>query len=174
LVAAEYAHVDRPGVGSADSHHLPLLDNPQEVHLQVEPQLADFVQKEGSAVGRLKHSQTAALVELVRFLVATAAKAERLVVHGRELRHRDPNYRPRHVVARELTDALRQVCPGSNLLSLVHEFQKSRDFHDRTIDIALIDQDGCEVEYRYDLTGGIDFLLDPAKATKLFCYRVES
>ena len=119
-------------------------------------------------------TQTAALIDLVDFLVATAAKVERLVVHGRELRNRDPNYRPRHVVARELTDALRTVYPGSNLLSLVHDFQKSRDFHDRTIDIALIDQDGCEVEYRYDLTGGIDFLLDPTKATKLFCYRVES
>ena len=119
-------------------------------------------------------SQTAALVELVSFLVASAAKVERLVVHGRELRNKDPNYRPRHVVARELTNALRTVFAGSNLLSLVHEFHKSRDFHDRTIDIALIDQNGCEVEYRYDLTGGIDFLLDSAKPTKLFCYRVES
>ncbi|NEV62345.1 DEAD/DEAH box helicase [Thiorhodococcus minor] len=118
--------------------------------------------------------QMAALVDLVGFFVATAASVSRLVVHGRELRTKDPNYRPRHVATRELTESLRKIYPGKSLLVHVQEFQKSRHFHDRTIDIALVGQDGCEVEYRYDLTGGIDFLLDPSKETKLFCYRVET
>lgn len=117
--------------------------------------------------------QMAALVDLVRFFVTTAANIDRLVVHGRELRLKDPNYRPRHVATRELTDALRKVYSGKSLLVHAQEFQKNRHFHDRTIDVALVDQDGCEIEYRYDLTGGIDFLLDPTKETKLFCYRVE-
>ena len=117
-------------------------------------------------------NQTAALIDLVRHLVEIAAKVERLVIHGREQRLKDPAYRPRHVVARDLSEALRSVYSG-NLLVLVREFQKSRDFHDRTIDVTLVDADGCQVEYRYDLTGGIDFLLDPARPTKLFCYRVD-
>lgn len=118
--------------------------------------------------------QMAAVGDLVRFFVATAASLERLVVHGRELRIKDPNYRPRHIATRELTESLRKIYPGKGLLVHVQEFQKSRHFHDRTIDITLVDQDGCEIEYRYDLTGGIDFLLDPGKETKLFCYRVEA
>lgn len=118
--------------------------------------------------------QAEALVNLVAFFVNTAADIGRLVVHGRELRRKDLNYRSPHDAARQMTTALKKVYPGNNLLVLVREFQKSRSFHDRTIDIALIDQDGCEIEYRYDLTGGIDFLLDSAKETKLFCYRVEA
>lgn len=116
----------------------------------------------------------AALVDLVGFFIGTAACVERLVVHGRELRTKDPNYRPRHLAARELTDALRRIYSGRNLLVHVQEFQKSRHFHDRTIDIALVDSDGCEIAYRYDLTGGIDFLLDANRETKLFCYRLET
>lgn len=118
-------------------------------------------------------NQSAALADLVGFFVSTAAKVERLVIHGREQHFKDLNYRPRHVVASELSGVLQKIYEG-NLLVLVREFQKSRDFHDRTIDIALIDDDGCGIEYRYDLTGGIDFLLDPSKETKLFCYRVEN
>lgn len=118
--------------------------------------------------------QMAALVDLVGFFVGAAANVDRLVVHGRELRLKDPNYRPRHIATRELTESLRKVYPGKSLLVHIQEFQKSRHFHDRTIDIALVDQDGCEIEYRYDLTGGVDFLLDPSKETKLFCYRVET
>jgi hypothetical protein len=118
-------------------------------------------------------SQTAALVHLVRALVAKANQVDRLAVYAREQRSKDPAYRPRHVVTREVTEGLRKAFQG-NLFVLVAEFAKSRNFHDRTIDIALVDTDGCEVEYRYDLTGGIDFLLDPAKPTKLFCYRAES
>jgi len=118
--------------------------------------------------------QMAALVDLVGFFIDTAACVERLVVHGRELRTKDPNYRPRHQAARELTDALRRIYSGRNLLVHVQEFQKSRHFHDRTIDVALVDPDGCEIAYRYDLTGGIDFLLNPNRETKLFCYRLET
>ena len=103
-------------------------------------------------------------MELVRVLVTAASQVSRLVVHAREQRIRDPGYRARHVVARELTAAMKTVHSG-NPLVLVQEFIKSRHVHDRTIDIALMDADGCEVEYRYDLTGGIDFLLNPAKPT---------
>lgn len=117
-------------------------------------------------------SQITALVELVRFFVSEAEKIGRLVVHCRELSWRDKKYQPRQTIQSNLEKALRQIYKGQ-LQVLVREFQKSRGFHDRTIDIVLVDADGCGVEYRYDLTGGIDFLLNAAKATKVFCYRVE-
>lgn len=117
--------------------------------------------------------QADALMKILKFLTESASGIDRVLVHGKELSFRDPKHQPRHVVQRKLTEELRKIYAG-NLLVLILEFQKSRKFHDRTIDIALIDADGCEVEYRYDLTGGIDFLLDPTKETKLYCYRVES
>ena len=115
----------------------------------------------------------AALINVVGWMVEKSGDLKRLVVHAKEQHHRDPAYRPRHQVARSLTDALKSVYKGTNLLVLVHEFIKSRAFHDRTIDIAMTAGDGCDVEYRYDLTGSIDCLFDKTKATKIFCYRVE-
>ena len=117
--------------------------------------------------------QMAALIDLLRWVTESAQQVDRMAVHAKEQHHQNATYRPRHQVNRELTSALREIHRGG-LAVLVHEFAKSRGFHDRTIDIAVVDADGCEVEYRYDLTGGIDFLLDPTKATKVFCYRVES
>jgi hypothetical protein len=117
--------------------------------------------------------QMTALVDLLRWVTGAAREVSRLAVHAREQHQRDANYRPKHQVQRELTSVLREIHRGG-LAVLVQEFAKSRAFHDRTIEIAVIDADGCEVEYRYDLTGGIDYLLDPKKATKVFCYRVES
>jgi hypothetical protein len=116
--------------------------------------------------------QIKALIELIHFLISESERIDRLVVHCRELSWRDKKYQLRQTVKSNLEKELKQVYTGK-LEILVQEFQKSRGFHDRTISITLVDTDGCEVEYRYDLTGGIDFLLDTAKATKVFCYRVE-
>lgn len=116
--------------------------------------------------------QITALAELIRFFVSESGKIGRLVVHCRELSWRDKKYQSRQTVQSNLEKELKPVY-GGKLEILVREFRKSRGFHDRTISITLVNVDGCTVEYRYDLTGGIDFLLDTAKATKVFCYRIE-
>lgn len=116
--------------------------------------------------------QSEALIELVRWLVTSAKKIDELAVHAKELHKRDPGYRARHLVINSLRNSLKEIFSG-NLQVLVHEFVKSSSFHDRTIDITLVDVNGIKNEYRYDLSGGIDYLLDQDKSTKIFCYSVE-
>ena len=45
-------------------------------------------------------------------------------------------------------------------------------FHDRTIDIEVIAEDGTSTKYRYDLTGGVDHLLTKGRDTKVYRYQV--
>lgn len=45
-----------------------------------------------------------------------------------------------------------------------------RNFHDREVDIQVVNGDGTSLLHRYFLTGGIDYLLDSRSATKVFHY----
>ena len=46
-------------------------------------------------------------------------------------------------------------------------------FHDRVIDLTIIDTNGESRQYRYDLTGGVDKLLSKGEDTKAFRYTLE-
>jgi hypothetical protein len=70
----------------------------------------------------------------------------------------------------DLLKALKPV--HENVEVLVSEFVKSRHFHDRTLDFTVIGVDGCSVTHRYDLTGGIDILMDKSKDTKIYRYQL--
>jgi hypothetical protein len=54
----------------------------------------------------------------------------------------------------------------------VRQFKKARQFHDRTIDIVMIDDAGVSTKYRYDLTGGIDHVMSKGRDTKVYRYEV--
>ena len=73
-----------------------------------------------------------------------------------------------------LTGALVEAFPALEAVIHVHNFKTSRVFHDRTLDFHVVDSDGCAVTHRYDLSGGIDFLMDKQAATKIFKYQIES
>jgi hypothetical protein len=49
----------------------------------------------------------------------------------------------------------------------------SRRFHDREVAIHVVTPDGCEVEHRYHLSGGIDYLMDVNSESKVFHYKLE-
>ena len=63
---------------------------------------------------------------------------------------------------------------GAYLDSLGQEIQvevlNRNSFHDRVIDLVLLNQDGSSSHYRYDLTGGIDKLLSKGEDTKIYRY----
>lgn len=54
----------------------------------------------------------------------------------------------------------------------VRQFKKARQFHDRTIDIVMIDESGVSTKFRYDLTGGIDHVMSKGRDTKVYRYEV--
>ena len=51
---ADQADIHRNGLGTAHTHHASVLDHPQQLGLQVQRNIADFVQEQRPAVGLLK------------------------------------------------------------------------------------------------------------------------
>ena len=52
----DHAHVDRDGVGGADGADLVLLQHAQQLHLQAHRHVADLVEQQRAAVGRLEQA----------------------------------------------------------------------------------------------------------------------
>lgn len=48
--------------------------------------------------------------------------------------------------------------------------KRSKFFHDRSIIVSLITPSGEELKHRFDLSGGIDYILDSAKENKIYHY----
>ena len=77
MARAEQADVHRLRHGTAQGHHLPLLQHPQQARLQRQRHVADLVQEEDAAVGLL---QLALHALLARAGEAAAAVAEQLAL----------------------------------------------------------------------------------------------
>ena len=55
------------------------------------------------------------------------------------------------------------------------EWKRSRDsYHDRWIECTVIRIDGTSIVQHFDLSGGLDYLMDPSKATKVYRYEVDA
>ena len=52
----------------------------------------------------------------------------------------------------------------------IHAFRDKRNFHDRSVDIRMLGADGASALHKYDLSGGIDKLMDVNAATKVYRY----
>ena len=61
--SADEPDVDRNGLASAHSHHAPALDHPQQLGLQVQRNIADFIEEQRSSSGLLE------LADMVRVRV---------------------------------------------------------------------------------------------------------
>jgi len=104
----------------------------------------------------------------IELLAESAATIEKLSVISRELPERDDRWEPFHKVQERAAEELAGL--GIEPEITVRPFRKARQFHDRTIDIVIIDDSGCSKRYRYDLTGGVDFLMSKGRDTKVYRY----
>lgn len=52
----------------------------------------------------------------------------------------------------------------------VASFYKHRQFHDRSIEFKIIAKDGTSSRQHYDLSGGIDYLMDTKATTTVYRY----
>ena len=106
--------------------------------------------------------------ELIR--IADSIEAVKLV--GKEInpKRRDRRWEP----ARQAQEALERVIEGVGpaISVRVLEHRKAPNFHDRWVEAVVIDPEGVSHTLRYDLSGGIDHLLDEKRETKVFLYRV--
>jgi DEAD/DEAH box helicase/Helicase conserved C-terminal domain/MrfA Zn-binding domain len=118
-------------------------------------------------------SQRVYLLNLLKLIDGMAGNIKNVTIHCREQNYKDPRYMAPHKVKEQLTGMLSSAFPQVKPVIYVHSYKTNRVFHDRTLDFHVIDKEGCTVTHRYDLSGGIDFLMDNKAATKIYLYRLE-
>jgi len=119
--------------------------------------------------------QLRALEALLEFLLERAQNLAKLTVHCRELGRRDERYQAPFQVETALNATLAGLSGldrETKLEVYVHPRRDSYDFHDRTLDLTIITQDGTSQTQRYDLTGGVDYLMDVNRSIKVFRYNL--
>lgn len=108
------------------------------------------------------------LVNFVNILIKVAKKIEKIVVHCRELHYKDSNYESSYLIKDSLKIMLESLIPSVDIE--VHSFKSKNVFHDRSVDIKTIEQDGSSITHKFDLSGGIDKLMDDKSETKVYRY----
>ena len=87
--------------------------------------------------------------------------------------NKDDRYVPFYRV-KEILDGMLSGFDGNiqKYQTEVIEHKKSFLFHDRTVDAEILLDDGSTISLRYDLTGGVDHLIDVNRPTKVYRYGV--
>ena len=114
--------------------------------------------------------QRSHLIEFVGVLVKLAKEVEKIVIHCRELHYKDANYESSYLIHDGVEAALKPLIEDISIE--IHSFKDRKEFHDRSVDIKMLAADGSSVLHKYDLSGGIDKLMDVRSATKVYRYEV--
>lgn len=117
--------------------------------------------------------QRSYLIDFLKILSDISKNIKYVTIHCREQNFKDPRYMAPYKVQDILNSSIISALPHVKPTIHVHNFRTSRVFHDRTIDFHVIDSDGCSVTHRYDLSGGIDFLMDKKTVNKIYRYQIE-
>jgi hypothetical protein len=112
--------------------------------------------------------QSASLCEFVHFIKSKVERLSRLEVHCRELHAQDKKYETVTQIFARTTELLKGLAPRVDVC--VASFQKHRHFHDRSIEFKIIAKDGTSTSQHYDLSGGIDYLMDSRFPTTIYRY----
>jgi hypothetical protein len=97
-------------------------------------------------------------------------KCEKINIHCKEINYKDFNYEFPHqteVKLNEIFDKLKKI---DKLSAKIVPFLQGKKFHDRWIICEIYLNDGSTMKHRFDLSGGIDLLLDESKSTKVYHY----
>ena len=114
--------------------------------------------------------QRSHLIEFVGILMRLAKQVDKIVIHCRELHYKDANYESSYLIHDGVEAALKPLIEDISIE--IHSFKDRKEFHDRSVDIKMLAADGSSVLHKYDLSGGIDKLMDVRSATKVYRYEV--
>lgn len=108
------------------------------------------------------------LVKFVKVLLDMSTDVEKIIIHCRELHFKDFNHESNYLIKDSVRAVLLPLIPS--VIVDIHSFRDKNTFHDRSVDIKIVDNEGSSVIHKYDLSGGIDKLMDETAATKVYQY----
>ncbi|MGM0608261.1 MAG: DEAD/DEAH box helicase [Candidatus Muiribacteriota bacterium] len=102
------------------------------------------------------------LGEFVSILNNNSGDIKELKISFKEMNQRDYNHKSPGLVKKEIEEIIieKTGMEEQNIRINAVPFKNARNFHDRSMQILETRADGIEVEHIYDMTGGIDKLLD--------------
>lgn len=108
------------------------------------------------------------LKEFVTFVYENASELNKLHVHCLEQNYSDAYYQSASLVKQELEQLLN--FSGVEVIVKVHPRRDKARFHDRSLKVDVMDENAATTTLNYDLTAGLDYLLNVQCATKVFSY----
>jgi len=111
--------------------------------------------------------QINSLQRFVRFLFQQAGSINEVSVQCKEQNNNDINYKTPDKVRTYIKNALDEH--GEMKLDVkVVRFSYGRNFHDRSVIASTVTDEGETIKHIYDLTGGIDFMMDESRNSLIF------
>lgn len=111
--------------------------------------------------------QLVALQQLIKFVYGQIKQLEKISIHCKEPNFRDKNYRSPDAVRGEIKSIITKVIDIEPTVNVVR-FSYGRNFHDRSIIALAINEDGETIKHIYDISGGIDFMMDESRNSLIF------
>jgi superfamily II DNA or RNA helicase len=115
--------------------------------------------------------QRNSLVNFLKKISSMAEKVEKITVFCREQNQNDKRFKPCYVVQKETSALLNEEFPSVKAFVNVYPFSARKSFHDRSLEITSVNADGCSEKIYYDLSGGIDYLMEKKRETKIYYYK---
>jgi hypothetical protein len=119
----------------------------------------------------IKGLQRASLVNFLKTILDLAKTVEKITIYCREQNRNDKRFQPCYIIQKEFQDLLEIEFPKIKKFVNVYPFSSSRSFHDRSLEFSIVDSAGCSEKVYYDLSGGIDYLMEKNRETKLYIYK---
>ena len=111
------------------------------------------------------------LVRFLKILSEICGEINKVSIFCKEQNIKDDRHQPFYVVKQELSERLSAEFPLLKTIINVYPFNSGKSFHDRSLQFEVIDSEGLSTSHHFDLSGGIDYLLDARRATKLYWYK---
>jgi hypothetical protein len=115
--------------------------------------------------------QRESLVRFLKSLAEICTELSKITIVCKEQSFKDDRHQPSYVVQKELTERLNSEFPSAKNIVHVYPFSSGKSFHDRSLEFEVIDGDGVSASHHFDLSGGIDYLVDSKRATKIYWYK---
>lgn len=112
------------------------------------------------------------LIRLIKEIWMMLGALEKVIVICREAHHNDPYWETRTTMQSELLNGLKSVGYPEEHTSIrvLDFFEGKKKLHDRSLRAKVITEDGSSHTHIYDLSGGIDYLMNSERKTKVYHY----
>lgn len=111
--------------------------------------------------------QIEALKQFVKIVNSQSKELKKISVQCKEQNFRDQNYISPDAIRTKMKTAIKEVVAIEPKINVI-PFSYGKNFHDRSVVASTIKEDGVEIKHLYDLTGGIDYLMDSNRSTTIF------